>query len=346
MTCMWLLLGCCRNLCFTCRCKVFLPFLLLYVVLLAVACPTVFLKLWHRTEHHSIPASPTPSHVSGMGTSVLTEIQLGASVSSVTLAVNCSGKVFVSDAMQCSALNHTTTAVNNSPMQYLLTGSSFNIEYNSRQLHQLAIIKSLSNFQEYCGCSDASDFCFEQSKESKGSSTTSTDECVRNCDLTVVCAHHRLHQQSGVNCINTSEESYSYTVQSDDWFYQQFGYPCPTYHIISVEQYDRSQVQSGGGFKTYTLAANLSVSSTPYSVSFPVTADTKCVLLDVQCPSNRAVYEVQYSVTSSLPTPSSSNWPSFVVLGVIVLIGVVLFLAQVIIFFGRRSGLQHSYQIN
>ena len=262
----------------------------------------------------------------------LIEIQLGTSLtclSSVTLAVNCSGQVLVSDSIQCSALNHSTVVLYDTPMQYLLTGSSFRIGFNSHQLHQFVIIKSLSNFQQYCGCSDASDFCFDPSKGSDRL-TANESECTRNCNLKEICASQH---QDGVHCISITDDSYNYPVQSDDWYYQEFGYTCPTYPGIAVVQYNHLQIQSAG-FKTYIL--NWSIQSGPQSVNFPVTSDIKCILLDIHCPSNRAVYKVKYTVTFATGPSSSNDWPSFFVIGVVIFIGVVLFLIQAIACFWRR----------
>ena len=335
-------LGFCFSYPFSCHCVVFFLSVFLYMVLLAIAGPSVYLKLWRGPAQHSASVSPTPVSVSG--TSALIEIQLGTSLtslSSVTLAVNCSGQVLVSDSIQCSALNHSTVMLYDTPMQYLLTGSSFRIVYNSHQLHQFVIIKSLSNFQQYCGCSDASDFCFDPSKDRDRLTATDGDECTRNCNLKEICASQH---QDGVYCINITDDSYNYLVQSDDWYYQEFGYTCPTYPGIAVVQYNRLQIQSAG-FKTYALTLNGSIQSGPQSVNFPVTGDTKCILLDVQCPSNRAVYKVKYTVTSAT-SPPSSNWPSFVVMGVVIFMGVVLFLAQAIACVWRcrqRNGGQHTF---
>ena len=97
-----------------------------------------------------------------------------------------------------------------------------------------------------------------------------------------------------MHCISITDDSYNYPVQSDDWYYQEFGYTCPTYPGIAVVQYNRLQIQSAS-FKTYIL--NWSIQSGPQSVNFPVTSDIKCILLDIHCPSNRAVYKVKYTVT-------------------------------------------------
>ena len=138
-------------------------------------------------------------------------------------------------------------------MQYLLTGSSFRIGFNNHQPHQFLIIKSLSNFQQYCGCSDASDFCFDPSKDRDRRAVTDGDECMRNFNLKEICASQH---QDGVYCISITNDSYNYLVQSDDWYYQEFGSTCPTYHGIAIVQHNRSQIQSAG-FKTYILNGSI-----------------------------------------------------------------------------------------
>ena len=299
------------------------------MLLLVVVSPAAYFLLW-RTPLDNSTVQPLPRLVSGNSH---VQVDLGKyqnEISSVSMSVNCSGEIFITGSSNCNALNRTTfkhMAIE--PMQYLLAGSTLTVQYINQKLHNFMVVKSLNSYQAACPCSKSVyDVCFSTASPPPDSGDDG-DECARICSLRP-CSDPRLKGE--VDCINTTSTSTNYQIKHDDYYYLEFGLPCPDFKTIYAKNYDNSQFQSAD-FLNYTLRRDPTNSYNKHSVTFPVSGgsfhgDDLCILFSARCPSDRVAYAVDYVVVA---TPTS-NHHVFVVWGMMVLLGMILVLAQVTIF--------------
>ncbi len=301
---------------------VFLPLTLLYLLSLIIVCPTVYFKLWIVALPPN-PANILPTLITG---TAIAEIKLSGNISMVTVALNCSGQVLVTSDFDCSELKRTSNyqSAPPSPMQYLLSGSLIHVYYDiPYQPHKFAIIQSLDTFRQKCTCaSDTYDYCFD-AKSHLSPREDQSEECKRHCQEDTLCPSQLAGPSNlnGIQCL--SNLSSHFTVSANDFYYLEFGeHQCPRTRSVTALSYNIEELPSGR-FSSHSLTQ--SDPNSPYSTSFkmPDSESGKgCVLLDVQCLSDRVAYTIEYNATV---TPvEANNFHSFLAWGVMATVGVVL----------------------
>ena len=278
----------CANQFRWCCCRVFLPLFIVATVLLGALAIGGYYVLHYKASAPvaHISNQQSPAMVSG-SSDVLVRLDMVLTfVSSVTISVNCTGRVYYRRSPYCDNVIESTTEVSVTQfprlIHHLNKGSSILIGYgNSRNV--FIVIHSLEAYWKYL------EF-LEKGKCDKDSRYLV--DCI--CNL-----KNKSHDYDSFMCYRQTRDFqvFNVTIEESDFYFVLIPYPFPSFEkYLNMVNYNRSLYEAEGFYYT-PLYFNPRMQKYQARVPLPgnvVHERYDCMILSTDCPSSTAIYDVTY----------------------------------------------------